>query len=228
MEVCKVKIINSEHRLCISCMKEHNIDIIETEEQVTFKDIRIKYHATYEYCSNTDEYLETEDMIRANSLAVKDAYRREVGLLTSYEIKRIREKYNISQKEFSEILNWGKATITRYENHQVQDKAHDAILRKIDSDPEWFLEMLESSKERISSRMFSEYYRNAYEQYIKKINPYSYSSISANINFDQWTLIFDNTSTARSTNPSEIFDACSGFSYHVKPVFIKENCICAI
>jgi len=223
-----VKIINSEHRLCISCMKEHNIDIIETDEQVTFKDIRIKFNATYEYCSNTDEYLETEDMIRANSLAVKNAYRREVGLLTSYEIKRIREKYNISQKEFSEILNWGKATITRYENHQVQDRAHDDILRKIDSDPEWFLEMLERSKERISSKMFSEYYHTAYEQYIKKINPYSYSSISTSVNFDQWSLIFNNSSTLRSTNVSKIFDTCSGFSYLVKPLFIKENCICAI
>jgi putative zinc finger/helix-turn-helix YgiT family protein len=208
-------------------MKEHNIDIIETEEQVTFKGIRIKCNATYEYCSNTDEYLETEDMIRANSLAVKDAYRREVGLLTSYEIKRVREKYNISQKEFSEVLNWGKATITRYENHQVQDRAHDDILRKINSDPEWFLEMLERSKERISLRMFSEYYRNAYEQYIKKINPYLYTSISVNVNFDQWTLILDNTNTVRSTNPSKIFDICNGFPYHVKPLFIKENCICA-
>ena len=190
-----MKIINSEHRLCISCMKEHNIDIIETEEQVTFKDIRVKYNATYEYCSNTDEYLETEDMIRANSLAVKDAYRKEVGLLTSYEIKGIREKYNISQKEFSEILNWGKATITRYENHQVQDKAHDAILRKIDSDPEWFLEMLERAKERISSRMYAEYYRNAYEHYTIKKNPYTSISISASITFDKWSLIWDNTTS---------------------------------
>ncbi len=128
----------------------------------------------------------------------------------------------------SEILNWGKATITRYENHQVQDRAHDDILRKIDSDPEWFLEMLERSKERISSRMFSEYYHNAYEQYIKKINPYSYNSISSNVNFDQWTLIFDNTSSVRSTTPSKIFDTCNCFSYHVEPLFIKENCICAI
>jgi len=82
-----MKILNSEHRLCISCMKEHRIDIIETEEQITFKGIKVKFNAIYEYCANTDEYLETEDMIRSNSLAVKDAYRVEVGLLTSNEIK---------------------------------------------------------------------------------------------------------------------------------------------
>lgn len=50
----------------------------------------------------------------------------------------IRDKYEVSQKDFSEVLDWGRATITRYENHQVQDRAHDDVLRTIDSDPKWF------------------------------------------------------------------------------------------
>lgn len=223
-----MRILKSEHRLCLSCMKEHSIDIIETEEQATFKDIKVKYYAAYEYCANTDEYLETEDMIRTNSLAVKDAYRREVGLLTSDEIKSIREKYNVSQKEFSEILNWGKATITRYENHQVQDRAHDDILRKIDSDPKWFLEMLERVKERISPRMYAEYYRNAYKQYIMKKNLYSCVSIRANIAFDKRSLMWDNATSVRYTNQSYEINICGGSSYLTKPLFVEKNCIFAI
>jgi putative zinc finger/helix-turn-helix YgiT family protein len=200
-------------------MKEYSVDIIETEEQVTFKGIKVKFNAIYEYCANTDEYLETEDMIRSNSLAVKDAYRIEVGLLTSNEIKGIREKYNISQKEFSEVLNWGKATITRYENHQVQDRAHDDILRKIDSDPKWFLEMLERAKDRISTRMYSEYYHNAYEQYTKKNNPYSYGLASVNIIFDKGSLKFENTRSVRFTNePNGINKACDTSSYLAMPL----------
>jgi DNA-binding transcriptional regulator YiaG len=66
--------------------------------------------------------------------------------LTSNEIISLREKYGVSQKDLSEILDWGKATITSYENHQVQDRAHDDILRKIDPDPEWFIEMLKRAK----------------------------------------------------------------------------------
>ncbi len=55
-----------------------------------------------------------------------------MGLLTSDEIIKIREKYGISQKEFSEVLGWGgRATITRYENHQVQDRVHDDVLKKL-------------------------------------------------------------------------------------------------
>ncbi len=71
---------------------------------------------------------------------------KKVGLLTSNEIISLREKYGVSQKDLSEILDWGKATITSYENHQVQDRAHDDILRKIDPDPEWFIEMLKRAK----------------------------------------------------------------------------------
>lgn len=55
------------------------------------------------------------------------------------EIGTIRSKYGISQTDLSTILGWGGKTITRYESHQVQDAAHDFILRKIDDDPECFL-----------------------------------------------------------------------------------------
>lgn len=43
----------------------------------------------------------------------------------------------------SNLLGWGEKTITRYERHQVQNMAHDAVLRKISSDPAWLLELLE-------------------------------------------------------------------------------------
>ena len=129
------------------------------------------FHAMYEYCVDADEYSETEELMRSNSLAQKDAYRKQVGLLTSSEIKRIREKYRISQKEFSEILGWSPATITRYENHQVQDRAHDDILRKLDSDPQWFIEMLERAKNSIAK--YSVYRQNAASLLNKQASPYN-------------------------------------------------------
>jgi len=173
-----MKVINSEKKLCLSCMQEHLVDVIEREENETFNGVNVKYNAIYEYCPKTDEYLESEAMIKANGLAVKDAYRKAVGLLTSVEIKNIREKYSISQKEFSEILDWGKATITRYENHQIQDRAHDDILRRIESDPKWFLEMLERAKGKLSRKLYIKYYNAAYKQYIKIRNGYMFRTIS--------------------------------------------------
>ncbi|WP_366923869.1 DUF4065 domain-containing protein [Metallumcola ferriviriculae] len=171
--------LRSEHKLCLSCMEEHDVSIVEIEEKEIFKGGEVEITSIYEYCSNTDELLETEDMIRANNLAVKDAYRKKMGLLTSSEIKNLREKYGISQKDFSEILDWGGATITRYENHQVQDRAHDDVLRKIDSDPKWLLDMLKRAKDRLSEKAFAKYFHEANEEYNKRKNQYLIDAIYA-------------------------------------------------
>jgi len=174
-----MKKIKSEKKLCLICMEEHEVHEVEVVDNEIYKGKEISFNTIYEYCSNSDEYLETEDMIKSNSLAMKDAYRKKMGLLTSSDIINIREKYCISQKDFSEILDWGKATITRYENHQIQDRVHDDVLRKISSDPKWFLDMLKRSKERISEKAFNKYYHQANDQFDKKRNQYLIDSIKA-------------------------------------------------
>ena len=174
-----MKILKSEDKLCLSCMEEHEVDIVEVMEHVGFKGVEIDFNATYEHCSKSDEYFANEDMIRANDLAVKDTYREKIGLLTSKEIVSLREKYGVSQKDFAEILDWGMATITRYENHQVQDRAHDDILRKISADPQWFIEILNRAKNRLSPKAFDYYYRTASAQYRKRKNQYLIASIQA-------------------------------------------------
>ncbi len=183
-----MKTLRKEQMLCPSCLEEHQVQIVETDERETFKDTEVRFKAVYQYCENTDEFLENEDMIRANSLAIKDAYRNQAGLLTSAQIRAIREKYGISQKEFAGILDWSPATITRYENHQVQDRAHDDILRKIDADPHWFLEILNRAKAGLTEKQFKNYRYRASELYKEKKNQYLIDCIMAlYAGFDQGT-----------------------------------------
>jgi len=68
-----MKVVKSERKICFCCMEEHIVDHVEVLEQYIFKNEEVEYTAIYEYCSNTDEYLEAEGMIRANSLAIIDA-----------------------------------------------------------------------------------------------------------------------------------------------------------
>ena len=182
-------VLRKEKKLCFSCMEEHEVQIVKIEEKSIFKGEEVKFEAECEYCENTDEFLANEEQIKRNDLALKDAYREKIGLLTSARIKIIREKYKISQKQFSEVLGWGTATIIRYENHQVQDRAHDDILRKIESDPKWFLEMLDRAKEEIKQKYFIKYYKVAIEQLGKIENPYISTINDIKYNFD--TIRFD-------------------------------------
>ena len=130
-------------------MKEHDVKDILVPEHITFKEKKVEFGAEYCYCDIADEMYETEEQIQKNDVSMKDAYRKAEGLLTSFEIEEIRTKYGISQFDFCTVLGWGKKTITRYETHQVQDKAHDTILRKMDNDPEWFITLLKDAKNAI-------------------------------------------------------------------------------
>ncbi len=157
-----MRLISSVNKLCLCCMEKHEVSFVEVDETNTFKGEKVKYKARYKYCDKADEYYSSEDMIEYNDISMKDEYRRKKRLLTYIDIINIRKKYSISQKDLSNLLGWGEKTITRYEGHQVQDMAHDAVLRKISSDPEWFLELLEQGKDKISI--------SAYEKYKKEIS----------------------------------------------------------
>ena len=61
-----------------------------------------------------------------------DSYRKLEKLLTSKEIKQIRNKYKITQLEMAKLIGVGDVTVTRYETKQIQDEAHDKIMRLID------------------------------------------------------------------------------------------------
>lgn len=152
-----MKIINIERRLCTCCMEEHDVKTVMVRERNTFKGVPIEYDAEYFYCDRANETYEDERQISQNDIAMKNAYRTHEGLLTSDQITAIRARYGISQSDLCLLLGWGAKTITRYESHQVQDIAHDTILRKLDADPEWFLKLLQAAKESLSPASYSKY-----------------------------------------------------------------------
>ena len=145
-----MKILMSERILCPCCMEKHDVKRITTEESNIFKGVPVKYEAEYFYCDRADETYADERQVSSNDIALKNAYREKMGLLTSHQIAAIRARYGISQSDLCLLLGWGGKTITRYESHQVQDIAHDTILRKLDSDPEWFLQLLQAGKDSLS------------------------------------------------------------------------------
>ena len=174
-----MKIIKKENKLCLNCMEVHEVWTVQVEEEMVFCHTKVRYSAIYEYCEITDEYTATEEMISRNDMAMKDAYRKVVGLLTSQEIIELRKKYSISQSDLATLLGWGKKTLTRYETHQVQDMAHNDILVKIGDDPEWFLILLERSREKVSERAYVKYAEAAKVLYASERNTYIKKAVLA-------------------------------------------------
>ncbi len=152
-----MKIVSSEKRVCLCCMEEHEVQRVVIAENNIFKGVPVEYNAEYYYCDSADELYADEQQISLNDIAMKNSYREKAGLLTSHQIAAIRAKYGISQSDLCLLLGWGGKTITRYESHQVQDMAHDTILRKLDADPEWFLQLLEAGKASLSPSSYAKY-----------------------------------------------------------------------
>lgn len=152
-----MNILRKEKMQCPCCMEEHDVQTISVQESNIFKDVSVEYTAEYRYCDRADETYEDDRQISLNDIAMKNAYREKMGLLTSSQIAAIRAKYGMSQRDLCLLLGWGGKTLTRYESHQVQDIAHDTILRKIDSDSEWFLNLLRSKKDSFSPSAYAKY-----------------------------------------------------------------------
>ena len=174
-----MKIIKSEKRICSCCMEEHEVKTVLVMNHATFKNCAVDYEATYLFCELAEELYMDEQQIQDNDIRLKDAYRKKEGLLTSSDIIGIRAKYGISQSDLCKLLGWGGKTITRYESHQVQDKAHDTILKKIGQDPEWFLSLLDSAKDNLSSESYRKYFKAATILYEKDQDVYLRKAIEA-------------------------------------------------
>ena len=166
-------------KICPCCMEEHEEQTITITESNVFKNVPVEYEAVYYYCPRADETYADEQQIAANDIAMKNAYREKMKLLTSYQISAIRAKYGISQSDLCLLLNWGGKTITRYESHQVQDVAHDTILRKLASDPEWFLQLLKESKGALSSASYEKYFEAGTALFEQEHDQYLKSAIMA-------------------------------------------------
>jgi len=67
--------------------------------------------------------------IDAYTTKLADAHRAKQGLLTSEQIRAIRNRLGVSQEEFAKYLNVGVASVKRWELGKAQDKSSDELIR---------------------------------------------------------------------------------------------------
>ncbi|WP_285398145.1 type II toxin-antitoxin system antitoxin SocA domain-containing protein, partial [Lysinibacillus sp. fls2-241-R2A-57] len=82
-------------------------------------------------------------------------YREEYDIISPDEIKKLRDKYNLNQREFSQLLGFGEITISRYERGSLPTLAQNQII-KDSTDPNTMLKLLEKNSEKISETKSNE------------------------------------------------------------------------
>ncbi|MDX9691068.1 MAG: type II toxin-antitoxin system MqsA family antitoxin [Acholeplasmataceae bacterium] len=125
-------------KYCGNCEAMH--DVIDRKEvrEYEIKKTKVSAEITILYCSHCHEEIYDKDIEISNDILLFDTYKKKHNLLTSKEVIRIREKYNLSQATFSKIMGFGIKTITRYENGAIQDNTHDNLLRLVDIEDNFY------------------------------------------------------------------------------------------
>ncbi len=142
------------HMNCPLCDKAHEVEERKRVTSIVLKGEEVTYEERFYFCANADEdenEFETGAMANENLLNARNAYRIKKGLLTSYEIVKIRENYGLSQVDLAKLLGWGEATISRYESKAIQDEAYDTMLRLIKDNPLQALEFLKKNENKFST-----------------------------------------------------------------------------
>ena len=117
---------------CEKCKALSDTAVKIITEEYPVKDENIAIEAEVRYCTICGEELWDHVLDGDNLKRAYDAYKKKKGLLSSEEIKKIRNKYDLSQSSFAKLLGFGEKTITRYENGAIQDKVQDNLIRLMD------------------------------------------------------------------------------------------------
>lgn len=116
---------------CPMCAKVHPVKKASRQSKAKIKGEIIDYPETVYECEETGEIFIPADVMDANLLRARDAYRLAHGFMTSQEIVQLRKRLGLTQKELALLLGWGEITVTRYETKQIQNESHDILLKAI-------------------------------------------------------------------------------------------------
>lgn len=180
------------------------------KRKVTYKvkGVDVTFDELYKVNSSNEEVFD-RNLEVFNDLNLYEAYKEKTGLLTSENIKNVRDKYKISQKDFALCLGMGEVSINRFERGAIQSDTIDNLLR-MSIDPNNMLMLLNKNKDSFDNCTY-----DTLEENIKKEIQFEKHKIAK---FDYHELI------NKSFSKESIFDICSNIIYYYNlPVKEIEN-----
>lgn len=121
--------------------------------QVNVKGSLIEYDEYYLVDGNGEEVFDRNIEIE-NDQRLYDIYKKQNNLLTNFEIKKIRQKYGLTQKEYALVIGVGEVTVHRFEKGAIQTEAVDSIM-KLSNDPDNMSFLLLQNRKNIGESLYS-------------------------------------------------------------------------
>lgn len=145
-----------------------NMNNLRTRKvQVNVKGTLVEYDEYYLVDDNGEEVFDRNIEIE-NDQRLYDIYKKQNNLLTNFEIKKIRQKYDLTQKEYALVIGVGEVTVHRFEKGAIQTEAVDSIM-KLSNDPDNMAFLLLQNRKNIGESLYDSLLKRIKElQVLKK------------------------------------------------------------
>ena len=130
-------------------------EIIKTRKRKSeVKGTELEIIEEYMIDLNTGNEINNHKFNLENDKKLIDAYKEEKELLTSNEIKEIRNMYGMTQKNYAFALGMGEISIHRLEKTFIQSDETDSLMR-LSVDPSIMLKLLKINKSRFEEDVYN-------------------------------------------------------------------------
>ncbi len=135
--------------ICPNCEKETEQIKYDAKEEISIRGELIPVQMRYFRCEECGEEYEVPNPEYDPLAIAYREYRSRKGMVQPEELKAFRKKYGFTQKELSDVLSMGIATLNRYENGALQSEAHDQAI-KLFMQPDNLRRVLEDKPDLLS------------------------------------------------------------------------------
>jgi len=113
---------------CFQCEEGKMVSqLTEMTAHVRGEEVAVRTEAMV--CKRCGFQVLTDEQSNAYTIASADAYRQRHNLLTTKDLKKVRERLGMSFRAFAKYLRVGEASPKRWEAGLVQDEAMDELIR---------------------------------------------------------------------------------------------------
>ena len=154
---------------CPYCKEEVEYKI-EKRELKEFRGIEVNTFENVAICNECNQDLYVNKIEDENNERIYKIYREKANIIKAEDIVKLREKYDISQRELTAILGFGKMTINRYERGGLPTKSQsDYIKLLIENEDKFIKKVNEAYKNNnITEKTYKKIVAEGQEENISK------------------------------------------------------------
>ena len=154
---------------CPYCKKEVEYKI-EKRELKEFRGTQVNTFENVAICNECNQDLYVNKIEDENNERIYKIYREKANIIKAEDIVKLREKYDISQRELTAILGFGKMTINRYERGGLPTKSQSDYIKLLIENEDKFIEKVNEAYENnnITEKTYKKIVSEGQEENISK------------------------------------------------------------